>query len=539
VQVEDGAGVVIDYDTEETIHQAIFNKVHCKRYNLAEEAPICQGRLRGEFGYISTLPTAQTVLDGTYDFPPDMDEATRELFEEIAQIHTIIPSNSVTGVISRERWQQCWKKVKEDTSLLQSGLHFGHYIAGADCNYISQFHALCILFALKKGIALERWSNGLAVMLEKMFGVCLVSMLRAILLMEADFNAMNKEVYGVRMLDTARKYKLVPEEIFSEKNRMADDGGLAKTLFYDIVRQTRSPAAIVSVDASNCYDQIAHVMALLIFQSFGVEDMAVATMLEVIQEMKFFLRTAYRDLTNFAGSTFEIKTQGLGQGNGASLAGWCVISIMILRAHGKNGHGARFAAPMSLVKRSLSAILYVDDMDLLHLNMERDKSVWEVRRSLQQSINNWGKLLIATGGSLKPEKCCNHLLDFVWSAKGGWQYIAHHEDGRASITVPMPDGTAAPISHKVVDDAQKTLGVVTCLSGSSSGSLHQMKEKTQKWLDSLTAGQLHCRMMWFSVDRQLWPSVKYELCCSMATLPELDTALLPFYKKNTPAWWNG
>jgi hypothetical protein len=38
-------------------------------------------------------------------------------------------------------------------------------------------------------------------------------------------------------------------------------------------------------------------------------------------------------------------------------------------------------------------------------------------------------------------------------------------------------------------------------------------------------------MMWFSIDRQLWPLVKYGLCCSMATLPELETALLPFYEK--------
>ncbi len=194
VQVEDGAGGVIDYDTEETVQEAIFNEVHCKWYNLAEEAPICQGGLRGQFGYISTLPTTRTVLDGMYKFPPDMDEATRDLFEEIAQVQTIVPLDSVTGVISRERWQQRWKKVKEDTPLSQSGLHFGHYIAGADCDYISHFHALRVLLALKKGIALERWSNGLSVMLEKMFGVHLVSKLRAILLMEADFNAMNKEV---------------------------------------------------------------------------------------------------------------------------------------------------------------------------------------------------------------------------------------------------------------------------------------------------------------------------------------------------------
>ncbi len=469
---------MIDYKTEEGVHEVIFNKVHWKRYNLVEEALICQGGLRGQFGYTSTSPTAKTVLDGTYNFPPNMDAATRELFKEIAQIQSIVQPNSVTGAILRERWQKRWKKVKEDTSLSQSGLHFGHYIVGADCDYTSQFLALRVLLALKKSIALERWSNGLSVMLEKMFGVHLVSKLRAILLMEADINAMNKEVYRVWMLEEARKYKLIPDEIFSEKNRMADDGGLAETLFYDIVRQTQSSAAIASVDASNCYNRIAHAMALLIFQAFGVEATTVAAMLEMIQEMKFFLRTAYEDSKDFAGLFIEIKMQGLGQGNRVSPAGWCVISIMILWAHGAKGHGTQFIAPMSQVRWSLLAILYLNDMDLLHLNMEGDELVQEVHLALQQSIENWGKLLITTGGSLKPDKCFFHHLDFAWTKKGGWQYVAHHEDETAVITVPMPDGTMAPIKHRAVDDAQKMLGVVTCPSGNSMGSLQQMREKT-------------------------------------------------------------
>ncbi len=53
----------------------------------------------------------------------------------------------------------------------------------------------------------------MSVMLKKKFGVCLVSKLRAILLMEADFNKMNKEVYGIHMLDEARKYKLILEDL--------------------------------------------------------------------------------------------------------------------------------------------------------------------------------------------------------------------------------------------------------------------------------------------------------------------------------------
>jgi hypothetical protein len=110
VQVEDGAGGVINYETKESVQEAIFTEVHRKRYNLAEEAPICRGALRGHFGFISSSPMVQTVLDGTYDFPPNMDKATKELSVEIAQIRSIVPPNSVSDVISRERWQQQWKR---------------------------------------------------------------------------------------------------------------------------------------------------------------------------------------------------------------------------------------------------------------------------------------------------------------------------------------------------------------------------------------------------------------------------------------------
>ena len=102
---------------------------------------------------------------------------------------------------------------------------------------ISNFHALKTSLLLCRGMALERWSHGLSVMLENMFGCSLVIKLRSILLMEADFNFSKKTIHGGRMLDNVKKYNLMPEEIFSERNRMADNGTLAKVLFYDIVRQ--------------------------------------------------------------------------------------------------------------------------------------------------------------------------------------------------------------------------------------------------------------------------------------------------------------
>ena len=108
---------------------------------------------------------------------------------------------------------------------------------GAQSQIIFHFHALKTSLLLCRGIALDRWSHGLLVMLENMFGLSLVTKLLSILLMEADFNFSNKTIYSGRMLVNVRKYNLMPEDIFSERNRMADDGTLDKVLFYDIVRQ--------------------------------------------------------------------------------------------------------------------------------------------------------------------------------------------------------------------------------------------------------------------------------------------------------------
>jgi hypothetical protein len=54
-------------------------------------------------------------------------------------------------------------------------------------------------------------------MLEKTLGVTLVRKLQAILLMEADFNASNKIMYGVWMMQNVRDHRLMPKEIYSKK----------------------------------------------------------------------------------------------------------------------------------------------------------------------------------------------------------------------------------------------------------------------------------------------------------------------------------
>ena len=222
--------------------------------------------------------------------------------------------------------------------------------------------------------------------------------------MKADFTFTNKTIYGGRMFDNVREYNLMTEEIFSERNRMADNGTLAKVLFYDIVRQLRVSAGISSVYASNCYDMISHAITSLVIQAFGVPEKTIETMLTAIEEMNYFLRTACGDSKEYVGSTIEIKFQGLRQVKGEAPAGWAVISITIINAHKRKGHRGHFICPIYRREGHLAAILFVDDTELIHIDMNQDQSVYKAHTTMQESIMNRERLLIATGGSLKTIK---------------------------------------------------------------------------------------------------------------------------------------
>ncbi len=370
VQVEGPNDSVDEHVTKADVENAIWTNIHCKRFYLAEEAPICKGRMREDLGYNAVSPMAQAILDGTYKYPEDFDAATRKLCEECALIRLIIPADSVGTKMTKEDFIAHWRRATEETSSLHLGLTFSHYMAGILLPYVSHFHALKTTLLFHHGLVLKRWAQGLSVMLQKVFGCSLITKLCSILLMEADFNGANKTVFGIRMLANTRKHNIMPKEIFSERNKMADDGTLTKVLAYDIIHQTKRSAGIASVEADNCYDRIAHAIASLVFQSLGVPPAEVESMLTTIQEMKFFLRTGFGDSTDYASSKMEIRTQGLCQGNGAALAGWAVVSICIIKAHKKKGHSAHFLCPITKLKNHIAGVIYVDDTDLIHFCMD-------------------------------------------------------------------------------------------------------------------------------------------------------------------------
>ena len=183
------------------------------------------------------------------------------------------------------------------------------------------------------------------------------------------------------------------------------------------------------------------------------------------------------------GSTIEVKFQGLCQGKGVAPAGWAIISITIINAHKRKVHAGHFICPISRREGHLAAILFVDDTDLIHIDMNQDQSVHEAHAAMQESIMNWGSLLISTGGSLILIKFFYHMISFVWSSDGRWKYESNEDDEELGIAVPMPDGSSVTIEHVAVGKSKETLGVHTCPSGKNMGALKAMQDKAQGWVD--------------------------------------------------------
>jgi hypothetical protein len=105
IQVEERGGAIMERNTQDTVEQLIFSEVHKKQYTLAGEAPICNGTLFKDFGYNASTPASRAVLDSTYMAPTDSDNATKELFAEIAAIQKLIPKNLVSIAITPEQWK--------------------------------------------------------------------------------------------------------------------------------------------------------------------------------------------------------------------------------------------------------------------------------------------------------------------------------------------------------------------------------------------------------------------------------------------------
>ena len=154
--------------------------------------------------------------------------------------------------------------------------------------------------AIISGRPLLRWIKGVLVMLEKSAGDVNVQKLRAILLLEADFNAIHKIIFNSRLILSIKAANAIPMEVIGgRRSQAATHLALDKKLIADIANMRKLLTITICADATNCYDRVAHPFASLCAQYFGLDVMYLAVLFRAIQSMKIFLCTLYGISENY------------------------------------------------------------------------------------------------------------------------------------------------------------------------------------------------------------------------------------------------
>jgi hypothetical protein len=101
--------------------------------------------------------------------------------------------------------------------LSKSGCHFGHYKAASFDGYLSAIHTAKLTLATSTGVPLACWGNGLMVLLKKVFENIYIDKMRAICLLEANYNWLNKFAFMKQMMDKAFEGGIIPAEQFAKR----------------------------------------------------------------------------------------------------------------------------------------------------------------------------------------------------------------------------------------------------------------------------------------------------------------------------------
>ena len=512
-------GIVIDITDVDRMNKEIQDTSRA-RFTLALSAPIQNSSLKIRLGNFGETIFAKQLLEGTGDIPLDVEEATKELIEEMMVLWDEMVSKHEVPLISSHNYIGHWNRVRETTSSSISTIHFGHWKAFLQSPALVDFECRILTLIARSGIPLERWSTGLQVMLEKTPGVSLVDKLRFILLIEGDKNAYNRMLIGYKAVRQLEEIGYIPEDQYSQRGSTAEDSKLDNRLTLDISRQMRINMTAISADADQCYDRINHIVLAMALRAVCGDPGIARAMLEAIQNMKYYQRTGRGDSNTFMCAYDELL-QGLCQGNTAGPGCWIILSSIMIRCYEKAGHGSKLRSAISGMIINFMGEIFVDDTDLLNILMDVI-DITELMEITQGNLDKWARLLIATGGALKPGKCYWYLISYVVN-NGVWEY---DENFKHSLSIQLPDGSRQEIEQLKTNESRKMLGVWSNPRGIDDKHIEEIVlGKSKNFLNKVKNAHLPTFLVWKAYRSSVIPGLRYGLSTLATSLQETQDVL--------------
>jgi hypothetical protein len=147
-----------------------------------------------------------------------------------------------------------------------------------------------------------------------------------------------------------------------------------------------------------------------------------------------------------------------------------MLCSLMMSVYFQRGYMSTTVTPISRKSIEFIGKIYVDDTDLLTFHLE-EYDIGVVLKRAQINLDKWLQLLIATGGSLNPDKCYWYLISYVCN-EVVWGYDKNTSSYKLSI--PLPDGSWEEIIQLPVLEPKKMLGVWSSPDGLDAKHLQKV-----------------------------------------------------------------
>jgi hypothetical protein len=351
--------------TKDSMEQACITENE-RRFSQTEGTPPMQDDILELVGLLAEKEGADQILNGTFEPPIDCDPYLKELMEEMRMDDRTRAAGPIPATISKEEHQSGWKKQKERTASVSSGLAFSDHKAASYDDEMSEIDRLLREIPYTQGFSPDLYQVITDYEILKKSGVYDVEKMRTIQLFIAQFN-MNNKMSGRDVMFRAEELGAIPkEQAGSRKNHRSVLLALIKVLTMDLLRLRRQAGALCSNDAKSCYDRIVHWIAALCMRRLGLQKEPTFKMFKTIQLAWNNIATAYGESKRRYGGTRWLPLQGVGQGNGAGPMIWAVISAVLIAIMKRHGHGISILSPRTRMALYVVCFAFVDDTDVVH-----------------------------------------------------------------------------------------------------------------------------------------------------------------------------
>ena len=288
----------------------------------------------------------------------------------------------------------------------------------------------------------------------------------------------------------------------------------------------RLRAVLMSNDAKGCYDRIAHIVVHLALMCLGIPKPALDSMIECIQEMEHYIRTAFGISDDYYGNEpTGHKPQGLLQGNGAAPAGWSSLISPVIKEMKKAGFGYHQWSIICKRALAITCFAFVDDTDLIHCSHNPNVTSAQLIQEAQQALFKWEGLIWATGSDLAPEKSYWYLVD-VRHHKGKWKYVSAT---KAPGDLYLRDGSIK-IELLGVNQAREFLRIQVRSDGKMHDEFKYLKRQAAEWADALPTKKVKDHEAWYCLNSTIMKTLSYPMLVTTFTREQIDAIMKPILK---------